>query len=68
MRSEWFFAAGARRTPRMEAYLKDLDMVERSHLQYLGIGNAFKLAQPEFADRLVRHCPRVCAYETVLVK
>jgi hypothetical protein len=28
--------------------------VERNHLQYLGLGNAFKLAQPEFADRLVR--------------
>ncbi len=28
--------------------------MERSHLQYLGIGNAFRLAQPEFADRLVR--------------
>jgi hypothetical protein len=38
----------------MEAYLKDLDLVERSHLQYLGIGNVFKLAQPEFSDRLVR--------------
>jgi hypothetical protein len=29
-------------------------MVERSHIQYLGIGNAFKLVQPDFADRLVR--------------
>ena len=28
--------------------------MERSHLQYLGVGNAFRLAQPEFADRLVR--------------
>ena len=40
--------------PQMAPYLVDLDQVERSHLQYLGIGNAFKLAQPEFADRLVR--------------
>lgn len=40
--------------PQMAQYLNDLDLVERSHLQYLGIGNAFKLAQPEFADRLVR--------------
>lgn len=38
----------------MARFLEDLDMVERSHIQYLGIGNAFKLAQPEFADRLVR--------------
>ena len=38
----------------MNSCLADLDLVERSHLQYLGIGNAFRLAQPEFADRLVR--------------
>ena len=40
--------------PSMGQYLRDLGLVERSHLQYLGIGNAFRLAQPEFADRLVR--------------
>jgi hypothetical protein len=40
--------------PQMERYLNSLDQVERGHLQYLGIGNAFRLAQPEFADRLVR--------------
>jgi CRP-like cAMP-binding protein len=40
--------------PQMERYLNNLDQVERGHLQYLGIGNAFRLAQPEFADRLVR--------------
>jgi hypothetical protein len=28
--------------------------VERSHNQYMGLGNTFRLAQPEFADRLVR--------------
>ena len=35
-------------------YERDLDLVERSHIQYLGVGNALRLAQPEFADRLVR--------------
>ena len=35
-------------------YTTDLDAVERGHLQYMGLGNAFRLAQPEFADRLVR--------------
>jgi hypothetical protein len=38
----------------IETYLKDLELVERSHVQYLGLGNAFRLAQPAFADRLVR--------------
>lgn len=40
--------------PKVEAYLQDLELIERSHVQYLGLGNAFRLAQPEFADRLVR--------------
>ena len=38
----------------MASYLHDFDLVERSHLQYLSLGNVFRLAQPEFADRLVR--------------
>ena len=40
--------------PSLVDYLHDLDLVERSHLQYLSIGNTLRLAQPEFADRLVR--------------
>ena len=38
----------------MSKFLSGIEMVVRNHLQYLGIGNAFKLAQPEFSDRLVR--------------
>ncbi len=33
---------------------RELESIERSHLQYLGVSNALKLATPEFADRLVR--------------
>ncbi len=40
--------------PLVETYLKDLDLIQQSHVQYLGLGNAFRLAQPAFADRLVR--------------
>ena len=40
--------------PSLSHYISDLDLTERSHLQYLSLGNAFRLAQPEFADRLVR--------------
>ena len=54
LNAEYGFSLQAPLEPQMEAYLKDLDLVERSHLQYLGIGNVFKLAQPEFSDRLVR--------------
>jgi hypothetical protein len=54
LNGEHGFSLQAPTEPQMAQYLIDLDMVERSHIQYLGIGNAFKLAQPEFADRLVR--------------
>ena len=54
LNAEYGFSLQAPVEPKMDNYLRDLDMVERSHLQYLGIGNAFKLAQPEFSDRLVR--------------
>jgi hypothetical protein len=40
--------------PQMQGYIDSLGQVEQGHLQYLGLGNAFRLAQPEFADRLVR--------------
>ena len=54
LNAEHGFSLQAPQEPQMAPYLVDLDQAERSHLQYLGIGNAFKLAQPEFADRLVR--------------
>ncbi|MDO8699244.1 MAG: dynamin family protein [Rhodoferax sp.] len=54
LNAEHGFSLQAPTEPSMDRYFRDLDLVERSHLQYLGIGNAFRLAQPEFADRLVR--------------
>ncbi|MDD2810776.1 dynamin family protein [Rhodoferax sp.] len=38
----------------VDSYLQELELIERSHVQYLSLGNAFRLAQPAFADRLVR--------------
>ena len=54
LNAEHGFSLQAPPEPAMAGYAHDLDLVKRSHLQYLGIGNAFRLAQPEFADRLVR--------------
>jgi DNA anti-recombination protein RmuC len=54
LNAEHGFSLQAPVEPQMAPYLLDLNQAENSHLQYLGIGNAFKLAQPEFADRLVR--------------
>ncbi|HYW58525.1 MAG TPA: dynamin family protein [Polaromonas sp.] len=54
LNSEFGFSLQAPKEPEMSRFLQDLDLIERSHLQYLGVGNILKLAQPEFAERLVR--------------
>ena len=54
LNAEYGFALQAPREPDLARYERDLDLVERSHNQYLGVSNALRLAQPEFADRLVR--------------
>ncbi len=40
--------------PDVSRYEADLGMIERSHIQYLGLGNMFRLTRPEFAERLAR--------------
>lgn len=40
--------------PDLTRFEADLGVVERSHLQYLGLTNMFRLSRPEFADRLAR--------------
>ncbi len=54
LNTEYGFSLQAPTEPSVERHLHDLDLVERGHLQYLGISNIFRLAQPEFANRLVR--------------
>jgi hypothetical protein len=54
LNAEYGFSLQAPKEPDLARYERDLDLVERSHNQYLGVGNVLRLAQPEFADRLVR--------------
>ncbi|RYY81150.1 MAG: dynamin family protein, partial [Comamonadaceae bacterium] len=54
LNAEYGFSLQAPREPDLARYERDLSLVERSHNQYLGVSNALRLAQPEFADRLVR--------------
>ena len=52
--AEFGFSLQAGRAPDMTQYVQDLELIERSHLQYLGLGNVLRLAQAGFSDRLVR--------------
>ncbi|KQT14275.1 dynamin family protein [Ramlibacter sp. Leaf400] len=54
LNAEYGFSLQPPKEPDLARFERDLDLVERSHQQYLGVGNALRLAQPEFADRLVR--------------
>ena len=54
LNTEYGFSLQAMQEPDLTFYLNDFEMAQRSHLQYLGLSNVFKLAQPAFADRLVR--------------
>ncbi|WP_457282191.1 dynamin family protein [Polaromonas sp. P5_D5] len=54
LNAEFSFSLQAPKEPELIRYEHDLEQIERSHLQYLGVGNVLKLSQPEFSERLVR--------------
>ena len=54
LNAEFSFSLQAPKEPELIRYQHDLELIERSHLQYLGVRNILKLSQPDFADRLVR--------------
>ncbi|MDI1339814.1 dynamin family protein [Polaromonas sp.] len=54
LNAEFGFSLQAPKEPEMGRFMVDLEQIERSHLQYLGVANILKLAQPDFSDRLVR--------------
>ncbi|QHE87071.1 dynamin family protein [Hydrogenophaga sp. BPS33] len=54
LNAEYGFSLQAPASPKLAQYARDLDLIEKSHLQYLSLGNALRLAQPEFAERLAR--------------
>ena len=52
--AEFGFSLQAPKEPELTRYERDLESIERSHLQYLGISNILKLSRPDFSERLVR--------------
>jgi hypothetical protein len=54
LNTDYGFSLQAPEEPEVTPYLRDLDLIELGHVQYLGLGNAFRLAQTAFAERLVR--------------
>ncbi|WP_028602573.1 dynamin family protein [Ottowia thiooxydans] len=54
LNADYGFALQLQPVPELGRFETDLKVVERSHLQYLGIGNMLQLSRPEFAERLAR--------------
>ncbi|MES2401102.1 MAG: dynamin family protein [Pseudomonadota bacterium] len=54
LNAEFGFSLQAPKAPELVRFSHDLELIERSHLQYLGVSNVLKLSQPDFSDRLVR--------------
>ena len=52
--AEFGFSLQLAQGPGMAPHVQDLELIERSYLHYLGLGNVVLLAQGEFSDRLVR--------------
>lgn len=54
LNAEFGFSLQLPLAPDLARAHAELEAVEHSHVQYLSLGNALRLAQPEFAQRLVR--------------
>jgi hypothetical protein len=54
LNAEFGFSLQPPAVPELKRFHDDLGLIERNHLQYLGLTNTLKLAQPEFAERLSR--------------
>jgi hypothetical protein len=52
--AEFNFSLQAPKEPEVTRHTEDLDLIERSHLQYLGLGNVIRLSQADFSERLIR--------------
>ena len=54
LNAEFGFSLQAPNEPELGRFATDMELIERSHIQYLGVSNVLKLSQPDFAERLVR--------------
>jgi Dynamin family len=54
LNTEFSFSLQAPKEPALTKFVRDLELIQRSHLQYLGVSNVLKLSQAEFSERLVR--------------
>ncbi len=54
LNAEFSFSLQPPKEPDLMRYVQDLEQIERSHVQYLGLSNVLKLSQGDFSERLTR--------------
>ena len=54
LNSEFGFSLVATSTPELSRFRDDLALIERNYIQYLGLSQAIRLAQPRFLDQFRR--------------
>ncbi len=54
LNAEYGFSLQAPQPPSLGLFQQELQQIEDRHLQYLGVGNALRLAQQDFSQRLIR--------------
>ena len=54
LNSEYGFALALTRLPSLERCDRELDLIERSYVQYLGLSQALRLAEPRFMEQFRR--------------
>lgn len=54
LNAEFGFSLQVPQPIQLDQFVLDLVRIERSHVQYLNVGNVLKLVQSEFAERLAR--------------
>jgi hypothetical protein len=54
LNSEFGFSLAVAKAPDLERFVRDLTLIERNYVQYLGLTQALRLSQPKFLDQFRR--------------
>ncbi len=54
LNAEFGFSLAVAKVPELERFVRDLTMIERNYVQYLGLSQALRLSQPKFLDQFRR--------------
>jgi hypothetical protein len=54
LNTDFGFALTLMRAPNLQRYVADLDLIERSYGQYLGLSHALRLSEPRFMEQFRR--------------